>query len=132
MKRVSFSRRWVGSLYLSVAGPGSLVESRPELRTELGMAAPGGHGTHWRQGGYPKLADSVPNSTRCPYIGHPPSLNRTSENQLKTREAHSTRLKHVELASHFARQVILAVQGSIVVEAGGSCVLADSSRHVLL
>ena len=61
--RMSFSRRWVGSLYLSVAGPGSLVESRPELHTELGMAAPGGHGTHWRQGGYPKLAESAPNST---------------------------------------------------------------------
>ena len=28
-------------LYLSVAGPGGLVESRPELRTELSMDAPG-------------------------------------------------------------------------------------------
>ena len=27
------------------------------------MAAPGGHGTHWRQGGYPKLAESAPNAT---------------------------------------------------------------------
>ena len=45
---------------------GGLVESRPELRTELGMAAPGGHGIHWRQGGYPKLAVSAPNSTPRP------------------------------------------------------------------
>ena len=55
-------------VYLSVAGPGGLVESRPKLHGELVMAT---RGCSWNPIGNkavnPKLAASAPHSThRCP------------------------------------------------------------------
>jgi len=46
----------------SVAGPGRLVESGPELHTELSMATRARvHGSPWQQGRYPMAAASAPN-----------------------------------------------------------------------
>ena len=47
----------------SVAGPGGLVESGPELHTELSRRRAGSHGIPWQQGRYPKSAASAPNAT---------------------------------------------------------------------
>ena len=50
---------------LSGAGPGGLVESGPELHTELSPPSAGVHRISWQQGRYPKSVAFAPNATHC-------------------------------------------------------------------
>lgn len=52
--------RW--TVRRSVAGPGGLVESGPELDTELSRPHAGVHGIPWQQGRHPKSKAFAPNS----------------------------------------------------------------------
>ena len=73
MRRLVEASR-VRILRLSVAGPGGLVESRPELHMELVMTT---RGCSWIPIGNkavnPKLAESAPNTTRW---GDPAAMRR--------------------------------------------------------
>ena len=48
---------------LSVAGPGGLVESGPELHTELSPPSAGVQRNPWQQGRHPKSVSLAPNAT---------------------------------------------------------------------
>ena len=79
-----------GSLYLSVAGPGGLVESRPELHTELVMAT---RGCSWNPFGNKAVIRSwrIPHRTPRPFACGAEMRDGSDGDRLRQHRRHASR-----------------------------------------